>query len=176
MSFLYHGARRKNPELPNLGPDLKPRELKHSKEATREAPRRIRRACEGADRRAADELRQDRLALVRRQAGDSGRRQGHHDRADPRASAGHRGQPAPAPAAATTSRSSDSSTTDKVQDGWAEFCNTWASNWSYVEQPMRHNGFVLGQLAQGRSLGDQLPARASARWPTATFRRKPTRT
>ncbi|HYT66045.1 MAG TPA: alpha-L-fucosidase [Vicinamibacterales bacterium] len=37
--------------------------------------------------------------------------------------------------------------------GWAEFCNTWTNNWSYVPQPFRSNGFVLGQLAQSRSLG-----------------------
>jgi alpha-L-fucosidase len=37
--------------------------------------------------------------------------------------------------------------------GWAEFCNTWTGNWSYVPQPYRANGFVLGQLARSRSLG-----------------------
>src|SRR5439155_24478960 len=37
--------------------------------------------------------------------------------------------------------------------GWAEFCNTWTNNWSYVPQPFRANGFVLGQLARIRSLG-----------------------
>lgn len=37
--------------------------------------------------------------------------------------------------------------------GWAEFCNTWTGNWSYVPQPFRANGFVLGQLARSRSLG-----------------------
>src|SRR6185295_10377595 len=36
---------------------------------------------------------------------------------------------------------------------WAEFCNTWTNNWSYVPQPFRANGYVLGQLAQSRSLG-----------------------
>jgi alpha-L-fucosidase len=38
-----------------------------------------------------------------------------------------------------------------VQDGWAEFCNTWAGNWSYVDQPFKQNGYVLGQLARCRS-------------------------
>ncbi len=37
--------------------------------------------------------------------------------------------------------------------GWAEFCNTWTGNWSYVPQPYRANGYVLGQLATSRSLG-----------------------
>ncbi len=37
--------------------------------------------------------------------------------------------------------------------GWAEFCNTWTNNWSYVPQPFRSNGYVLAQLARSRSLG-----------------------
>lgn len=41
----------------------------------------------------------------------------------------------------------------KRAPGWAEFCNTWTSNWSYVPQPYRANGYVLGQLALSRSLG-----------------------
>jgi alpha-L-fucosidase len=41
----------------------------------------------------------------------------------------------------------------KKAAGWAEFCNTWTNNWSYVPQPFRANGFVLGQLAQSRALG-----------------------
>jgi alpha-L-fucosidase len=41
----------------------------------------------------------------------------------------------------------------KKATGWAEFCNTWTNNWSYVPQPFRANGFVLGQLAQSRALG-----------------------
>jgi alpha-L-fucosidase len=42
---------------------------------------------------------------------------------------------------------------EKKVIGWAEFCNTWTGNWSYVPQPFRANGFVLGQLARSRSLG-----------------------
>jgi alpha-L-fucosidase len=41
----------------------------------------------------------------------------------------------------------------KKATGWAEFCNTWTNNWSYVPQPFRANGYVLGQLAQSRALG-----------------------
>jgi alpha-L-fucosidase len=43
--------------------------------------------------------------------------------------------------------------TAKKATEWAEFCNTWTNNWSYVPQPYRANGFVLGQLAQSRALG-----------------------
>ena len=43
--------------------------------------------------------------------------------------------------------------TDKVQNGWAEFCNTWTNAWPHTEQPFRSNGFVLSQLTQSRALG-----------------------
>src|SRR5438552_16357062 len=42
---------------------------------------------------------------------------------------------------------------EKQVSGWAEFCNTWASNWSYTPTPFMANGYVLGQLAKSRSLG-----------------------
>ena len=37
--------------------------------------------------------------------------------------------------------------------GWAEFCNPWTTSWSHQEIPFRANGFVLGQLALARSWG-----------------------
>jgi alpha-L-fucosidase len=43
--------------------------------------------------------------------------------------------------------------TDKVTQGWAEYCNTWNSNWSYTRTPYKSDGYVLGQLAKCRSLG-----------------------
>lgn len=42
---------------------------------------------------------------------------------------------------------------ERKASGWAEFCNTWTGNWSYVPQPFRANGYVLGQLARARSMG-----------------------
>src|SRR5439155_196483 len=42
---------------------------------------------------------------------------------------------------------------EKPVIGWAEFCNTWASNWSYTPTPFKANGYVLGQVARARSLG-----------------------
>jgi alpha-L-fucosidase len=36
---------------------------------------------------------------------------------------------------------------------WAEFCQTWTNNWSYVPQEFRANGFILGELVRSRSLG-----------------------
>ena len=37
--------------------------------------------------------------------------------------------------------------------GWAEFCNTWTNSWSHQEIPFRANAFVLGELAQSRAWG-----------------------
>lgn len=44
--------------------------------------------------------------------------------------------------------------TDQVADGWAEYCNTWTTNWSHINNiPFRANGYVLGQFVKSRSLG-----------------------
>lgn len=44
--------------------------------------------------------------------------------------------------------------TDKPVTGWAEFCNTWTAYWPYVaDAPFRAPGFVLGQFVQCRALG-----------------------
>jgi alpha-L-fucosidase len=150
MSFLYHGARRKNPELPNLGPDLKPRELKHSKEELEQHYVAYARHVKGQiEELLTNYGKIDLLWFDGRPAIPDGekvitieriRELQPHIVVNPR-----------------LHRSGDyitferRLTTDKVQDGWAEFCNTWASNWSYVDQPMRHNGFVLGQLVKSRS-------------------------
>ncbi|MEA2734057.1 MAG: alpha-L-fucosidase [Humisphaera sp.] len=150
MSFLYHGARRKNPELPNLGPDLKPRELKHSKEETAKHEAAFARHVKGQiEELLTNYGKIDLLWFDGRPAIPDGEKVITIERirelqpgivVNPR-----------------LHRTGDyitferKLTTDKVQDGWAEFCNTWANNWSYVDQPMRHNGFVLGQLVQSRS-------------------------
>ncbi len=44
-------------------------------------------------------------------------------------------------------------TTDKVADGWAEFCNTWTTCWTHMDIPFRANGYILGQFVTCRSLG-----------------------
>jgi len=44
-------------------------------------------------------------------------------------------------------------TTDKVADGWAEFCNTWTDYWPYVTgAPFRAPGFIIGQYVTCHSL------------------------
>jgi alpha-L-fucosidase len=152
MSFLYGGARNKNPELPNLGPDLKPRELKHAKEETEAHQKAFAEYCRGQiEELLTNYGKIDLLWFDGRPAIPDGDKVISIERirelqpgivVNPR-----------------LHRSGDYITfertlkTEQVQDGWAEFCNTWANNWSYVEQPMRHNGFVLGQLAKSRSLG-----------------------
>jgi alpha-L-fucosidase len=43
--------------------------------------------------------------------------------------------------------------TDQVQNGWAEYCNTWTNYWPHVaDAPFRAPGFVLGQLVRSRAL------------------------
>jgi alpha-L-fucosidase len=38
--------------------------------------------------------------------------------------------------------------------GWAEFCNTWTAYWPHVANaPFRAPGYVLGQLAESRAVG-----------------------
>jgi alpha-L-fucosidase len=44
-------------------------------------------------------------------------------------------------------------TADRPVAGWAEFCNPWSSSWSHQNQPLKANGYVLGQLVTSRSLG-----------------------
>lgn len=42
----------------------------------------------------------------------------------------------------------------KTGTGWAEFCNPWTGAWPYTKnEHFRSNGFVLGQLAECRSMG-----------------------
>lgn len=42
----------------------------------------------------------------------------------------------------------------KPVTGWAEFCNTWTAYWPHVANaPFRAPGYVLGQLAESRAVG-----------------------
>jgi len=44
-------------------------------------------------------------------------------------------------------------TATKPTDGWAEYCNTWSDFWPYVPNAkFRANGFIIGQYATCRSL------------------------
>ncbi len=153
MNFLYGGAARMNPEFPRLGPDLKPR--------TSEKPEaeRIKHQTEYA-------------AMVKGQVEELLTRYGKIDLL------WFDGKPAvPNPTEVITiarirelqpgivinprlHNAGDyvtyerTLTTDKVANGWAEFCNTWTNSWSHVaEAKFRANGFILGQFVTARSLG-----------------------
>jgi alpha-L-fucosidase len=154
MSFLYGGARRKNPELPNLGPDLKPRDVKHTPEEKAAHERAFveyvngqieelltnygkidlmwfdGKPAVGSDA-AKNIISRERIRQLQPGIVMNPRLHGVGD-------------------FITYERTLK---TDQIHNGWAEFCNTWASNWSYVKQPMRSNAFILGQLARSRSLG-----------------------
>ncbi|HVQ40376.1 MAG TPA: alpha-L-fucosidase [Pyrinomonadaceae bacterium] len=153
MNFLYGGAARMNPELPRLGPDLKPR--------TSEKPEaeRIKHQAEYA-------------AMVKGQVEELLTRYGKID------VLWFDGKPAvPNPTEVITiarirelqpgivinprlHNTGDfqtyerTLTTDKVSTGWAEFCNTWTNSWPHVHgAKFRANGFILGQFVTARSLG-----------------------
>lgn len=152
MSFLYHGARKTNPEMPNLGPDLRPRALAHTPEEKKAHERAFAEEVRGQitelltrygkidliwfDGKPAvpngdkvitiEEIRRLQPGIV-----INPRLHGRGDFVTYERTLG----------------------TDKVAAGWAEFCNTWTTSWSHQNIPFRANAYVLGQLATSRSLG-----------------------
>ena len=153
MNFLYGGGARNNPELPPLGPDLKPRTTQPSD------AERIKHQAEYA-------------ALVKGQVEELLTRYGRIDLlwfdGRPNIPTGNQ--------VITAERIREMQpwivinprlhgkgdfvtyerrlTTDKVATGWAEFCNTWTNSWPHVNGArFRSNGFILGQFVTSRSLG-----------------------
>jgi alpha-L-fucosidase len=150
-NFIYGRGAKNNPELPPVGPDLKPRATKPSD-------------AELAAHRAAY------VAKVNGQIEELLTRYGKIDLL------WFDGRPEGCDASTCTSQErirelqpgivinprlhgrGDFITyertlgTAKVATGWAEFCNTWTTGWSHQEIPFRAPGFVLGQLATCRSL------------------------
>jgi alpha-L-fucosidase len=152
-SFLYSGAYKTNPGLPNVGPDLKPRTLQHTKE-------------EIEQHHAAY------AALVKGQVEELLTRYGKIDLL------WFDGKPEGVPNAGsviTQERirelqpgivinprlhgTGDFNTYErnlpksKPAPGWHEFCDPWTGIWSDTDKPFRSNGFVLGELAQSRAWG-----------------------
>lgn len=150
-NFLYHGD--EHPELPPLDADLKPRSIKHTPEETAAH----RKAYAGMVRGQIEELltnygkidvlwfdgkpavpnaesviTAERIRDLQPGIVINPRLHGHGDYV-------------------TYERTLPAGS--KKAPGWAEFCNTWTNNWSYVPQPFRANGYILGQLALSRSLG-----------------------
>lgn len=152
MSFLYHGARKTNPEFPSLDADLKPRTSEKS-----DTEKKAHEAEYGA--------------MVKGQVEELLTRYGKID------VLWFDGRP-PIPEGnkcITIERIRELQpgivmnprmhgkgdfityerklNTDKVAEGWAEFCNTWTTCWAHMEIPFRSNGYILGQLVKSRSLG-----------------------
>ncbi|HEX6465543.1 MAG TPA: alpha-L-fucosidase [Vicinamibacterales bacterium] len=150
FNFLYHGS--EHPEIPALDADLKPRTIRHTPEETAAHQRAYAEMVRGQVEELLTKygkidlmwfdgkpsipnpeqlITVDRIRQLQPGSVVNSRLHGHGD-------------------FVTYERTLD---TAKKATGWAEFCNTWTNNWSYVPQPYRANGFVLSQLAQSRSLG-----------------------
>ena len=152
MSFLYGKARQKNPAIPSLGPDLKPRSSEKPK-------------AELAAHQA------EYAAMVKGQVEELLTRYGKIDLL------WFDGKP-PIPNGAnciTIERIRElqpgivinprlhgrgdfityerTLTADKPATGWAEYCNTWTTCWAHMNIPFRAPGYVLGQYVKCRSLG-----------------------
>lgn len=152
MSFLYGGARRNNPELPNLGPDLLPRVVNPDPQAKEKHQQAYAEMVRGqVEELLTNYGKIDVLWFDGRPAIPNGNNVITIERIrelqpgivmNPRLHG--RGD------FITFERRLG---TDQVQDGWAEFCNTWTNAWPHTRQPFRANGYALGQLVTSRSLG-----------------------
>ncbi len=151
MSFLYGGARKTNPELPSLDADLKPRPTKKSAEEVAKHQAEYAAYVNGQIEELLSRygkidllwfdgkpsvgdnkvISQDRIRELQPGILINPRLHGHGD-------------------FVTFERNL---TAEKPVQGWAEFCNTWTTCWAHMEIPFRAPGYVLGQLAQSRSLG-----------------------
>jgi alpha-L-fucosidase len=153
-NFLHASALRKNPEFPELGPDLEPRKTRPSAEARaahQEAYRRLVRAQieelltrygkidllwfdgkpdipDGANVISKERIRELQPGIVINPR--------MHGTGDFVTFERFRNFPATRPA------------------GWAEFCDTgWTGSWAYVKMSHRAPAFVLGWLPRCRAWG-----------------------
>lgn len=152
MNFLYGGGATNNPELPTLGTDLKPRIIqkteaeikKHQEEFAAMVKGQIEELLTNYGKidllwfdgrppipNGNKVISQERIRQLQPGIVINPRLHGQGD-------------------FITYERTLN---TDKVADGWAEFCNTWTTNWSHINNiPFRSNGYILGQLVKARSL------------------------
>jgi alpha-L-fucosidase len=151
-NFMYGGGAKRNPEFPALDADLKPRTTKPSPEELARHDAAYEEMVRGQveelltrygkidllwfDGRAptpngANCITMERIRELQPGIVVNPRMHGHGD-------------------FITYERKLD---IDKPATGWAEFCNTWTTTWSYENIPFRADGYVLGQLARSRSLG-----------------------
>ncbi len=151
MSFLYHNAVKLNPEFPSLDADLKPRTTKKTPTEIAQHQAEFAALVKGQveelltrygkidllwfDGKPAIPNGDKCISIERIRELQPGivinpRLHGHGDFVTYERTLG----------------------TDKVPQGWAEFCNTWTTSWSHQDIPFRAPGYVLGQLALCRSL------------------------
>jgi alpha-L-fucosidase len=153
MTFLYGRGAKNNPEIPSIGPDLKPRTTTHTPEEIAKHQEEFRALVKGQveelltrygkidllwfDGKPNIPHGEDSISLERIRELQPGivvnpRLHGHGDfvtyeRQLPR---------------------------ERPPLAWAEFCNTWTGAWPHVEGArFRATGYVLGQLAQSRAWG-----------------------
>jgi alpha-L-fucosidase len=153
MNFLYGGGASNNPDLPELGPDLKPRTSQKSEEEKRRHEAEYARMVKGQIEELLTRYGKiDLLWFDGRPPLPNGNNVISIERVrelqpgiviNPRLHG--KGD------FVTYERTLN---TDKPADGWAEFCNTWTNSWPHVAgAEFRANGFVLGQFVRARSLG-----------------------
>ncbi len=156
MTFLYHGAYKLNPELPQLDGDLKPRTTTKSHEEISQHQAEFSKLFSGQleellsgygeinvlwfdgkpafpDPGASFPI--SRIRKLQPQIVVDGRLHGSGD-------------------FFTYERTMPKK---KTVPGWAELCNTWTGAWPYVANAAyRSNGWALGELATCRSMGINL--------------------
>ncbi|HTW94699.1 MAG TPA: alpha-L-fucosidase [Tepidisphaeraceae bacterium] len=151
MNFLYGGAVKRNPGLPSLDADLKPRKTRPTDLARHDAEfaalfkGQIEELLTGYGEvnvlwfdgkpnfpHPEEVIPLSRIRQLQPQIVVDGRLHGQGDfytyeRAIP---------------------------ARKTVAGWAELCQTWTDNWSYIpNEPYRSNGWILGELVRCRSMG-----------------------
>jgi alpha-L-fucosidase len=152
MTFIYGRGAKNNPEIPSIGPDLKPRTTKHTPEEIAAHQKAFAAKVRGQVEELltrygkidllwfdgkppipnADQcITAERIRELQPGILINPRLHGHGD--------------------FVTYERKLPDTRPNV--GWAEFCNTWTGSWSHQEIPFRANAFVLGQLAQSRAWG-----------------------
>ncbi len=153
MNFLYGGGAKMNPELPPLGPDLKPRTSQKSEAERAKHQAEYAALVKGqveelltrygkidllwfdgkpAVPNATNVITIERIRELQPGIVINPRLHGHGDFITYERTLG----------------------TDKVATGWAEFCNTWTNSWPHVNGArFRANGYVLSQFVTSRSLG-----------------------
>ncbi|HTK25699.1 MAG TPA: alpha-L-fucosidase [Pyrinomonadaceae bacterium] len=153
MNFLYDGGSKMNPELPSLGPDLKPRTSKRSDEERQKHQEEYARMVKGQIEELLTRYGKiDLLWFDGKPPIPNGNNVISIERIrelqpgiviNPRLHG--RGD------FITYERTLG---TDKVATTWAEFCNTWTNSWPHVAgAAFRSDGYVLGQFVTSRSLG-----------------------